>query len=247
MTDTSSGLETSPALADAQVASAELTGIERLYERAVDTDFERVVGVVVQTALTDTSDPLQAMRAVVDSLGRYFNDPDMATLLVSLLAYWDDKDYVASALEPIHDQSRHQHITSILSRLSGQYGRQIRVKYDQTTRDPKDWQWVEVRPSYDLEQAQWIIELRVQNFAQEEMRVVGPPLSFLRLVNRLLEPLLDPQRVGGGDPKAEYDDEAVSTFLELAGRMTAAFQAPSTDGEGPEEQVPASIELKHAT
>jgi hypothetical protein len=176
---------------------------------------------------------------MLDSLSRYFQDWSTASLLVTTLAYWEDADYVQTTLAPLADSSQRDRLEKVLHRLAALFGRQIRVGYDLATRDPDDWQYIDAKVLYDLERAEWSMAVTLRSFAQRESKIVGPPLSFLRLVNRLLTPLLSLEAVvAEGELAGLFDEEAVSGFLDLGGRLAAALQASTpptepTDAEGP--------------
>ncbi len=198
--------------------------------RLGDPRFEALFGDIAERALADGGDALSSMRALVDDLSRLIGDRDEATFFVTLLAYWNDEDYARKILDLLPDDDR-EPFTQDFSRLSARWGREVRVRYDLTSRDPKDWQYIDTRVQFELDRRQWTIDATVQTFDQREFTTSGPTLSFLRMVNRLLDPILQVHEVGGADPSRELDAEAVGTFLDLAGRFADLLSDSDSDEE----------------
>lgn len=214
----------------AEVAAADETetnarNIALVAAMVSDPRVEPLLGELVAQAVRGPDDPLASMRGLVDDVARLLSDRDAATFFVTLLAYWDDEAYTKDLLDLLPDERDRHAFAAEFGRLAARWGRLVRFRYDLTSRDPSDWKYVDVRTFYELERQQWIIEVVIEDFAQHEFKLVGPTLSYLRMVNRLLEPVVKVHELGGADLLDELDHEAISTFLDLSTRLSGLVDA----------------------
>jgi hypothetical protein len=200
--------------------------LNRLGQVSSDPQFEQVVGDVIVRGLGSSSDPQVSVRNTVDMLSRYLHDWSTGTLLVSLLAHWDSDSYGPNSIDEVDDDAARRRLSQIMSRLAALYGRELKVGFDLTTRNAEDWQYIECRTSYELERAEWTIAVTLDSFGGTTHRIVGPPRSFLRLVNRLTDRLVALSGFLESEFGANFDQDDINEFLNSS-RQLADGLSPS--------------------
>lgn len=185
-----------------------------LAERATASDFERTVREAIERGLASDTDSLRAVRNLMDMLSRYLGNWDVASYFLGLVAF-ESED--ATTYDLVPDVAARENLRAVVGRLAGLYGREVRIGYDLSTRDPADWQYIDIRTVYELDKAEWEVAVTLHHFDQSASRLVGPPLSFLRLINRFLTQLRTLQATTGDESfRALFDEEAIGTFTEHA-------------------------------
>lgn len=199
----------------------------RLGEVVYDPSFELLVGQMIERGLASNDDPFKAVRTLLEMLERYCGDWDTGFVLLSLIAspptLTDDSPYAVIA-----DDDARIKLALAVQRMGGLYGHELQIGLDLSSRNPRDWQYIKTRTIYDLDAATWAIEVNMRFFNQDEVGIVGDPLSILRLTNNLMIAL------GGlGRQATDFadlmDEEATDGFASLASELLAMLQGESPD------------------
>lgn len=210
-----------------------------LATQAADPAFEGRVREVIERGLASDPDAFKAVRNLMEMLTRALGSWETASSFLALLAFVPSETDDAVTYDLIEDPEVRSHLRALVARLGGLYGREVRIGYDLSTRDPHDWQYIEVRSLFDPDEAEWTVDFTLRHFNQGESHVSGPPISVLRLVNRLLAQLRALEAMVGEDFRTMFDDEAISEFTDLAAVLAAGLeqqppQGPDAPGAGPE-------------
>jgi hypothetical protein len=202
-----------------------------LAARARGGGFEAQVREIAERGLASDDDPLKAVRNLVEMLNRYLGDWETASYFLGLLAFSAAETDDAISYDLVENEVDRENLRSVVARLSGLYGREIRVGYDLSNRDPDDWQYIDVRSLYELDAAEWTIQVTLHHFNQRVSKLSGPPISILRLVNRLLNQLSLLESTTGETFTSMLDDEAIDSFVGLAQGLADRLRAGEAAAE----------------
>lgn len=203
--------------------------IVRLGELASDPSFEPHLGRMIERGLASFDDPFKAVRTVLEMLERYCGAWDTGFILLGLLASPPPVDAEESPYAAIDDDEVRAQLAAAVVRLGGLYGQELQVGLDLSSRDGRDWQYIKTRTLYDLEAANWTVEVKIRQFNQDEIEIVGDPLSMLRLANNLVI-MLAGLGLEAADFPSLMDDEAIDAFATVAPDLIAMLHGETVEG-----------------
>ncbi|GMQ86667.1 MAG: hypothetical protein BMS9Abin07_2255 [Acidimicrobiia bacterium] len=193
---------------------------------------ERLAGdleLIVERAMDHPGPLLDRMKLLARSLGAYLGDETTAaTYVILAIAGVDLGDQ--SLFSGVEDDEARQNLEATFRRLRGLYSDEVDRGLQLATRPAEDWQYIDVTTRLDLEDGRWEIDVDLQRFDGEGARVVGDPLSILRLVNHLLGAINDVGEItedylailNDMDDTELFDKLATRIFDGLAASLVAA-------------------------
>jgi len=221
---------------------------EELADDFIDTDYIQATEVlgamsdqvglaedlelIVERAMGDSASLLDRMKLLARNLGAYFDDDDTTATYVLLAIALGADNEGSSLLADVKSDEARQALEGTFRRLRGLYSDEISRGLQLATRPAEDWQYVNVSTKYGVDNGRWDIDVDMQRFDGDRARVVGDPLSMLRLINHLLGAINEVGDITEDYPSILDDPEDVELFTQHAATLFEGIQAgPADDAE----------------
>jgi hypothetical protein len=129
---------------------------------------------------------IDCTRDLLRSLENYFGSRSTAMWILIAITYGSSDVDGFDLLGDVEDRSARDQLEMALRRLGGLYGDDINRGFTMTRRPAEDWEYANITSRFDVETDSWLIDVELDRLDYEKARIVGDPLSVMRLVNRLL-------------------------------------------------------------